>query len=77
MRKTEHLSSIIMKKEKDMKLIHITMLLLLITVPGLAREIEDFMPDRTVVYKKVGPSELKIHVFTPPNHALFRYHRQE
>jgi acetyl esterase len=70
MRKTEHLSSIIMKKEKDMKLIHITMLLLLITVPGLALEVEGFTPDKTVVYKKVGPSELKIHIFTPANHTL-------
>ncbi|MHC4627189.1 MAG: alpha/beta hydrolase [Planctomycetota bacterium] len=53
-----------------MKLIHTTMLLLLITVPGLALEVEGFTPDKTVVYKKVGPSELKIHIFTPANHTL-------
>ena len=52
-----------------MKLIHTTTLLLLITVPGLALEIEGFTPDKTVAYKKVGPSELKIHVFTPSNHT--------
>ena len=34
-----------------MKLIYTTMLLLLVTVPGLAREIEDFKPDKTVIYK--------------------------
>ena len=53
-----------------MKLIHTTILVLLITVPGSALEVEGFTPDKTVVYKKVGPSELKIHVFTPPNHTL-------
>ncbi len=52
-----------------MKLIHTTASLLLIAVPGLARDIEDFKPDKTVVYKKAGPSELKIRVFTPPNHT--------
>ncbi len=52
-----------------MKLIHTTMLCLLIAVPGLALEIEGFTPDKAVVYKKVGSSELKIHVFTPSNYA--------
>lgn len=52
-----------------MKLTYTVALLLLITVPGLALEIEGFTPDKTVVYKKAGASELKIHVFTPANHT--------
>ena len=52
-----------------MKLLHTTMLVLLITVPGLALEVEGFTPDNTVVYRKVDSSELKIHVFIPQNHV--------
>ncbi|MFC1792887.1 nucleoside hydrolase-like domain-containing protein [Planctomycetota bacterium] len=52
-----------------MKLIHITMLLLLITVPGLALEVEGFTPDESIVYKKIDSSELKIHVFMPQDHV--------
>jgi acetyl esterase/lipase len=52
-----------------MKLVHTTALLLLITVPGLALEVEGFKPDTTVVYKKTDKSDLNIHVFNPPNHT--------
>jgi acetyl esterase/lipase len=41
---------------------------MLIATPALALEVKGFKPDKTVVYKKVGESELKMHVFNPKNH---------
>ena len=55
-------------RENDMKLVHTLALVLLIAVPALARNREDFKPDKAIVYKKIGHSELKIHVFNPKNH---------
>ncbi|MHC4353864.1 MAG: alpha/beta hydrolase [Planctomycetota bacterium] len=55
-------------RRKDMKLAHTVMLVLLIAVPALARNREDFKPDKAIVYKKTGQSELNIHVFNPENH---------
>src|SRR5210317_2600573 len=52
-----------------MKFTHTLTLVLLITVSGLARNKEDFKPDKAVVYKKVGQVELNIHVFNPPDYA--------
>lgn len=56
-------------RKNDMKFVHAVTLVLLIAFPVLARDREAFKPDRAVVYKKVGQSELKIHVFAPPNHT--------
>ena len=52
-----------------MKLVHITMLPLLLTIPGFAREKEEFKPDKAVVYKKIDQGELNIHIFTPADHT--------
>ncbi len=52
-----------------MKRILIAAIMLSITVAAMARNKEDFQPDKAVVYKKVGESELKIHVFAPANHT--------
>ncbi len=52
-----------------MKLSQIAVLVLSITVPGLALEVEGFTPDKTFTYKEIDSSGLKIHVFFPPNHV--------
>ena len=52
-----------------MRLIHTTMFILLYANAGLALEVEGFTPDTSIVYKKIDSSELKIHIFFPPNHA--------
>ena len=58
-----------LKKENDMRLIHTTVLVLMSATAGLALEVEGFTPDKSFVYKKIDSSELKIHVFTPSDHA--------
>jgi len=51
-----------------MRWIHAALLLMLISAPGVALDVEGFTPDKTVVYKEVGSVELAIHVFTPQDH---------
>lgn len=46
--------------------IHIVLLLLLLC--ALPAYSEGLTPDKTVVYKTVGNTELKLHSFIPPNH---------
>ena len=57
------------KKENEMRLIHTFMFILLFATTDLALEVEGFAPDKSIVYKKIDSSELKIHIFIPPNHS--------
>lgn len=36
--------------------------------PAHSLEIKGLTPTKSVVYKKVGDTELKLHIFTPPGH---------
>lgn len=42
--------------------------LLLPALTGLALETEGFAPNQTTVYKTVGSTALKLHIFNPPGH---------
>jgi len=35
----------------------------------LGRDIEAFVPDKTVTYKQIGDVKLALHIFNPPSHA--------
>ncbi len=52
-----------------MKIAYAVMIALLTAVTAMAGEMKEFKPDRAIVYKKIGTSELKIHIFTPENHS--------
>jgi acetyl esterase/lipase len=45
------------------------MFVLLFANIGLALEVEGIAPDKSIVYKKIDSSKLKIHIFFPPNHS--------
>ena len=44
------------------------MVLLLVALPAYSLKVKGFMPDRKTVYKTVGDTELKLHVFIPEGH---------
>jgi acetyl esterase/lipase len=44
------------------------LILLLCGLRGYSSGKEGFTPDKAVVYKKVGHSELKLYIFSPPGH---------
>lgn len=46
------------------------LLIFLYALPAYSLEIEGYSPDRQVVYKTVGETELKLHIFTPSDHKL-------
>jgi len=52
-----------------MKIAYAVMIALLTAVTAMAGEMEEFKPDKAIVYKKIGTSGLKIHIFTPENHS--------
>jgi len=42
----------------------------LFIVPAYSLAAEEFAPDNEVIYKTIGETELRLHVFTPPDHKL-------
>lgn len=54
----------------QLKIQSIAMGLLLLSWSASALEIAGFSPDTQVVYKTVGETELKLHIFNPPGHQV-------
>ncbi len=48
----------------------ILLLMLVCLAPAHALEIKGFSPDREVVYKTVGGTELRLHIFNPDGHTV-------
>ena len=51
-----------------MRQIHVTAFLFLCALTAYLSDVSGFTPDKKVVYKTVGTTELKLHIFAPPGH---------
>jgi len=47
---------------------HVTVFFLLYALAAYSQDARGFGPDKKVVYKTVGKTELKLHIFNPPRH---------